>query len=163
MKELFERIESSEEFKKFKEEYPDAYFCTAFFILGSKEESKQQLNYCISDREVMSFDVTEEKITPLKMKTVSAEKSEEIKKDEIKIEVEKAKLNLEKSTGKKFSKIIAVLQRFNKEVIWNLNCMDGFNISRFHVSAVDGKVQDLPSVNLRDIMRVEKKKPGYVQ
>lgn len=159
MKELFEKLEDSGEYKRFKEEYPDAYFCTAFFVFGGEAEKKEQLNYSISDKEVMSFDLAGEKVTPLKMKTVKPEKAEEIKQEEIKISPEQAKLNLEKHVGKKFSKLILVLQRLNGEVVWNITCMDGFNISRFHVSATDGKIQDLKGFNIRDMMKVEKKDP----
>ncbi len=158
MKELFERLENSEEFKKFKEEYPDAYFCTAFFVIGTKEESKKQLNYCISDTEVMAFDLTaDDKITPLKLKTVKTEKSSKINQGDIKVSAEQAVRFLEKHAGKKFSKVIAVLQKLNGEPLWNLTCMDGFQLTRFHVSSLDGKVHDLKSINIRDMMRVEKK------
>ncbi|MFC1685582.1 hypothetical protein ACFLZZ_01010 [Nanoarchaeota archaeon] len=159
MKELFERLENSEEYKKFKQEYPDSYFCTAFLVLGTPEEAKTQLNYAISDTEVMCFDMTPEKISPLKMKTVKAEKPEAVNKDDIKIDAEEAKSNIEKHAKKKFSKIIAVLQKLNGVLLWNVTCMEGFLITRFHVSAVDGKIEDLKGLNIRDMMKVEKRNP----
>lgn len=157
MKELFERLENSEEFKKFKQEYPDAYFCTAFFILGKAEEEKQQLNYTISDSEVMSFDISKEKISPVKLKTIKNELLEEIKKEDIRITPEEAKSNVEKHAKKKFNKSIIVLQRINGKTVWNVTCIEGFSITRFHVSANDGKIQDLKSFNIQDMMKSEKK------
>jgi len=159
MKELFERLKSSEEFKKFKEEYPDSYFCTAFFVSGKPEEIKKQLNYSISENEVMSFDMGE-KIVPLKLRTVKGEKSPEIKEEEVKINAEQAAKNVEKHANKKFGKLIVVLQRIGDEVIWNITCMDGFQLHRFHVSAFDGKVHDQKGINIREMMRVEKKDPS---
>lgn len=163
MKELLARLESSEEFKKFKQEYPDAYLCTAFFVLGRPEEEKHQLNYAISDSEVMSFDITKDKISPVKLKTVKTEISEPINLEEVKISQEKAKENVEKHANKKFSKAIVVLQRLKGKTVWNVTCIEGFSINRFHVSAEDGKIQDLKSFNIRDMMRAEKKDPATGQ
>lgn len=114
---LLERLENSEEFKKFKEQFPEAYFCTAFFVIGKEEEKKQQLNYFISDTEIMSFDMGEN-ITPLKHNTIKTEKNDEIRKEEIKVEEEAAIKAADGDSKKSYGKSIIVLQKLNGEVIW---------------------------------------------
>ena len=46
MLKLLEKLEASEEFKKFKKENPEAYFCGVFFIMAAHDpENKRQLNF----------------------------------------------------------------------------------------------------------------------
>ena len=164
MLELLKRLESSEEYHKFKNHHPDSYLCTAFFVL-SIEGNKKQFNFLLSDGKVMCFDVGEngEKITQSISSMATKEKSPEIKLEEVEISPEKAAEIAEKEFGRKSGKVILVLQKLGKETIWNVTCMDGFILHRFHISAKTGKAEKMDDVKLNEMLRIEKKTPDYIQ
>ena len=164
MLDLFKKLEQSEEFKKFKKQHPDSYLCTAFFVLG-KEESKKQFNYYLSETEVMCFDMGQngEKITASNLNTVKKEKLPQIKVEEVDISPDAAAEITEKELGRKSDKLILVLQKADEGIIWNITCIDGFTLHRFHISAKDGKAKKMDDVKLNEMMRIEKKTPDYIQ
>jgi|GEM_PF-2553487 len=173
-----ERLEASSSFKKFKKLHPKAFFCAAFFVFDYETgENKKQLDYFISSDHIETF-FLEEKIDHRKVELVKKEKLSAIKKDSLHISVEQAieiakesiksksknnSQNQSKSQNIKFAKIIAVLQTFQEKTIWNLSCISGLNVFRFHISAENGKVLKQEKINLMDMMRFESKKPDYVQ
>ncbi len=68
-----EKLNSSEEYKKFKEENPDAFFCSAFFVID-KTNSKSQDNrqhfdcYVPSKKKIFSFQLENRiKLVPVEM------------------------------------------------------------------------------------------------
>jgi len=161
LSELFDKLEKSSEFKKFKTKFPEAYFCAAFVVFDyDSKDVKQQLDYYVSEDEgIMTF-LLDKKIISKKAEMIEREILKEIKKDEIKIDldevVEKAEKEAEKQHFKP-AKIIAILQRLKEDekLIWNLTCLSGFTILRMHV-AMDGKVLLNQKSSMMDLMRIEK-------
>ncbi len=157
-----EQLESSEEFKKFKKEHPKTFLCSAFLILGKEDEKKQEFNYYISDKEIMSFNLGK-KIFSAKLSMQNPEKLHALKLEDIKIEEDKVLEIIEREKGRKYDKTIAVLQELNGKLIWNLTCIDGFTLHRFHLNAKTGKFEEMADIKLQDMIRTEKKTPDYVQ
>lgn len=167
-KETYDKITSSEVFKKFINENPEAELCAGFFILDFiSNDSKKSLDYKINGK-IYTFELkddgyikmTEDELidspnTPPLLKLIP----------EVKTEIEDLKgisgmEALEKGISAKFNKIIAVLQRLNKEgkeiQIWNLTCMlDGLIILNIHVDAdsEDGKVVKFERKSMMDMIR----------
>lgn len=165
MLDVIDKLENSEEYKSFKKENPEAYLCSAFFVIGkTPEEGKRQANYAMSGNEVMSFDINSTwKIVPQKLSTVKKEKLPAINKLDVQISIEETEKIIEKDAGKKYDKVIAVLQDLNGTLIWNVTCMDGFTLHRYHIDAKTGKIDKMTDIKLQDMMRVEKKTPDYIQ
>ena len=63
LKFYLEKLHSSEKFKKFTKENPNAYMCSGFFIIDKavkNPDNKAHLDFCTPDEKMFSFDVKEE-------------------------------------------------------------------------------------------------------
>ena len=159
----------SKVFKTFKKENPGAYFCAAFFIMDYEtNEHKKQLDYYVSSTDVMTF-----VISPKEGNEVTAEKAELPKKEKIpaiglqavKLDEDQAlEIAKKESTIGEFTKAIVVLQNLDGKDIWNLSCMKGLQMMRYHISASDGTVIKKEKINLMDMMKIEPgRTPDYIQ
>jgi hypothetical protein len=167
--ELFSKLEKSSEFKSFKKQNPQAYFCAAFFVFDYMEdETKMQLDYWIDEGDIETF-IIADKITQQKAQMVENEKLKEIKKDEIKIDLPEVLEIVKKEAEKqKFSssKLIVILQRLkgSEQLIWNITGFSGFNLLRMHL-AMDKTFLLNEKKSMLDIMKIERKqdtgKPDY--
>jgi len=119
----FEKLLNSEEFRKFKDENPDAFLCSGFFVRDKtgKEGDKQHLDYYIpSTKKLFSFQL-DSKIEKVPIEIVddgNFEKLsdnldfnfeeienlllEEMKKKEMKEKAQKIILSLQRKEGKNF-------------------------------------------------------------
>ena len=162
-KETLEKIENSEEYKKFKKDYPDAEICVGFFILDFlSNDNKNSIDYKYKDK-IFTFNIIEDEVkmyedelmdlpnTP-KLETIIPETKIEV--DELKtITQEKAH---EEGISAKFNKIIAVLQTYydletkQKSQIWNLTCMlDQLIILHILVDSSTGNIIKFQSFSIR--------------
>jgi len=163
-KDLLERVEGSEEFKKFKEENSDAELCAGFFILDFlSNDNKDTLDYKIGEK-VFTFSIKDDKIVMNKDKLVDEvgrPSLVEIDK-EINIEVDELKgivgaRALDEGISAKLNKIIAVLQKYDWKQIWNLTCMmDGLIILNVHVDALSGDVLKFERKSMMDLIKRKK-------
>ncbi|MFA5258854.1 MAG: hypothetical protein WC979_06070 [Candidatus Pacearchaeota archaeon] len=168
LKRTFETITNSEEFKKFREEYPDAELCTGFFVTDFfGNDNKKSLDYKLGER-VFSFVVNElEKIKMYEDKLVKVENKEfpklEVITPDIKVDLDEiteiamAK-TLENGICSKFSKIIAVLQKYkhNEKDIqaWNLTCMlEGLIIIHIMIDSDSGEIIKFERKSMMDLIK----------
>jgi len=160
-KDLLERVEGSEEFKKFEGENPNAELCAGFFILDFlSNDNKDTLDYKI-DKKVFTFSTRDEEIVVNEDKLIDDPGRPglvEIDK-EINVEVDELKgivgtRALEEGISAKLNKIIAVLQKYNDKQIWNLTCMlDGLIILNVHVDALSGDVLKFERKSMMDLIK----------
>ena len=118
------------------------------FILGDSD--KIDLNF---------FLPSQNKISTFAIPFVSVINHQEEIKDQTKIENLDFKIDadnlmqeLEKLTGKKFTKIIAVLRKGN----WNLTCLNGLDMSRMNLDAYTGEIEKKEEGSLMDMVRFKK-------
>jgi len=166
--EIIRKVEMSKDFKSFKKENPGAYFCAAFFIIDYETQTdKKQLDYFVSSTDVMTFAINQEgtEITAAKAELPKKEKIPAIGMQAVKLNEDEAiEIAKKESEIGEFTKIIAVLQNLEGRDIWNLSCMKGLQMMRYHVSASDGKVIKKEKINLMDMMKIEPgKTPDYIQ
>ena len=166
--EIIRKIEMSKAFKSFKKENPGAYLCAAFFIIDYETNTaKKQLDYFVSSTDVMTFAINQEgtEITPLQAELPKKEKIPAIGMQAVKLSEDEAmEIAKKESEIGEFTKVIAVLQNLNGIDIWNLSCMRGLQMMRYHVSASDGKILKKEKINLMDMMKIEPgKTPDYIQ
>jgi hypothetical protein len=158
--ELFSKLEKSSEFKSFKKENPQAYFCAAFFVFDYEEKTeKKQLDYWIDEGDIETF-LIDDKITQQKARMVENEKLKEIKRDEIKVDVDEALKIVTKEAEKQLfkpSKLIIVLQRLkgSEQLIWNITGFSGFNLLRIHL-AMDKTFLLNERKSMLEMMKIEK-------
>jgi hypothetical protein len=164
LSELLSKLESSSDFKKFKKQNKKAYFCAAFFVFDyESNKTKKQLDYYVSEDDIMTFSI-DKKIETKKAEMAGKEQLKEIKKDEIKVDVDEAVETAKKEMEKlklKPSKIIAILQRLkeSEKLIWNLTCFSGFSLLRMHIG-MDKNILLNQKSSLMDLMRIEKGNKG---
>jgi len=166
-KETLEKVENSEEYKKFKKDYPDAEICVGFFILDFlSNDNKNSIDYKDKDK-IFTFNIIEDEVkmyedelmdlpnTP-KLETIIPETKIEV--DELKtIAQEKAH---EEGISAKFNKIIAVLQTYydletkQKSQIWNLTCMlDQLIILHILVDSSTGNIIKFQRKSFMDLIK----------
>jgi len=157
-----EKIESSDLFKNFKEQNPDAELVAGFFILDFlSNDTKQTLDYKI-DSKVFTFtlhnsgDITfkEDKLMDISGKP----KLSEIK-PEVGVEVEELKgiagvEALEHGISAKFHKIIAILQIHDGKQVWNFTCMlEGLIILHILIDSSSGEIIRFERKSMMDMIR----------
>ncbi len=161
-----QKVESSEEFKKFKQENPDSYLCAGFFVFDyeTKDNKKQAVDYSIKDGEIATFDIATDENNQEKIIKKISEKA--IKKSKIKEIKETAKTDLEalkeivedemknKMITGNIKKMIIVLQMLNNDLIWNIQAiLSGMEIINIHIDDSDKSVLKFEKFSLRDIIR----------
>lgn len=162
---VLRRVEGSDEFKNFKKENEDAYLCSGFFVIdfGSNNETKQLDYYIPSKNKIASF------LVDVGIKFIVDDIFEERKKTlneinpDIKIGIQEAiniakeTINMENKKGKKkdkINKIIAILQKLDKEQIWNIIGMLGtMEMMLMHIDSQTGKVLKNEKAALTDFLR----------
>jgi hypothetical protein len=147
--ELLTELKETESYKDFKKENPEAFFCSAMFVLGDAD--KIDLNFFLPNQgKISTFAMPFASITnhqeEIKDQT-------EIKNLDFKIDADNLKEELEKLTGKKFTKLIAVLQKDN----WNLTCLNGLDMFRSNLNAYTGEIEKKEEGSLMDMVRFKKK------
>lgn len=167
---IFQRIESSEAFKNFKEKYPEAELCAGFFILDllGTNDNKQSLDYK-TENEIFTFTINiDDEIIMEKDRLLDESTRPKLKKisPDIKVEVEELKSiagieALENGISAKFHKIIAVLQNYKGELtnsddkeVWNLTCMlEGLIILNIIIDAETGKILKFERKSMMDMIK----------
>jgi hypothetical protein len=148
IKDLLEELEGKECYKDFKIKNPDAFFCSAMFILGDGD--KADLNFFLPSKD---------KLSSFSMPFASVVNHPEEIKDQkelgdldLKIDVSDLKEFIEKELEKKFTKIIAVLHNG----VWNVTCLNGMDMSRMNIDAYSGEVDRKEDGLLSDMIRIKK-------
>ena len=154
-----QKIESSHAFENFKKQHPDADLCAGFFVLNYEGSSQQQLDYCLENGKIFTFILNNEiTIKEAEMIEGKKEKLEKLNK-EIKIDLERIeeiikKKMQEKNISSKINKIIAILQKYKDNQIWNLNCMlKNMEILQIHVNSENGEILKFEKRNMFDFIK----------
>lgn len=154
-----EKLNSSNEFKKFKEKYNDAFLVAGFFVLDlESSQNIHQIDFFIpSQKKIAAFtldsgvtiqilDAMSEKIPEkLDIKTnIDLDAIEGILEDEMK----------NRNITEEIKKIIAVIQNIKGKKIWNLNCvLSGMEILKAHVEDESQTVLKMEKLSFTDIVK----------
>ena len=165
-KETYEKVTASEVFKKFINDNPDSEPCAGFFILDFiSNDSKKSIDYMAGDK-IFTFDLKDDgyiKMTEDELIKIEGRPTLLKLMPEVKIEVDELKglsgmKALDEGISAKFNKIIAVLQRLNrdgKEIqAWNLTCMlDGLIILNILIDSDSGDIIKFERRSMMDLIR----------
>jgi len=148
VQELLTQLKETEQYNNFKTENPEAFFCSAMFVLGDSD--KVDLNFFLpKSSRISTFSMPFASITNHQEEI---KEQKEIKELNLSPDVCDLKELIESKTGKKFTKIIAVLHDGN----WNLTCLNGLDMSRISVNAYSGEIQKKDEGSLMDMVRFKK-------
>jgi hypothetical protein len=162
---LLEKLEDSEEYKKFMKENPEAYLCSAFFIIdfeAQPPENKFHFDYYIpSSKKTFSFELEGEiKLTELErfeekvLEKVSTETHFDFDEiyDKIKNEMEAKKIS------NKIQKMIFSLQNFeNKDMLFGTIMLSGLSLIKMTFDISEDKIKEFEKKSFFDMMKVVKK------
>jgi len=172
IKETLEILESSEEFKKFKENHPEREMCAGFFIVDFfGNDNKRSIDFKCNDK-IFTCSLRDDdsvKIQEDKLVEVKGAKFPELKQINPNVEVDAedaigiAKTHtLDEGIAAKYNKAIAVLQKYKDEKItnneekqvWNLTCMlDGLIILHILVDAETGDILKFERKSMMDLIK----------
>ena len=146
---LLTELREKESYKDFKKENPEAFFCSAMFILGDSD--KIDLNFFLPNKNnISSFSMPF--ATPTNYPENIKDQTE-IKNLDFKVDICDIKKFIEEKTGKKFSKLIVVLQNG----VWNVTCLNGLDMNRMKIDAYSGEIEKKDEGSLMDMVRIKKK------
>jgi frataxin-like iron-binding protein CyaY len=164
--ELVKKVESSNEFCKFKKENKKAILYSGFFTIrqafGNLILESEQLDYWLGQDDVATFFIEENKIKNKIDKLEKKDKKFNELDRKIKIDVEDIEkiilkeLEKENLEIKDVSKIIIILQKPEKQ-IWNITCIIGLQMLRMHID-IHGKILEKKKGSLFDMMKIEEGK-----
>lgn len=166
LKEIYAKLEKSNEFKKFKSENPDAFLCAGFFILSFKENRfEYSLDYR-NDKQIFTFKIPENPESSIIVESqdllASPKPLEKINLDvqldleDIKEIVEKALLD--NNIKGKLEEFMAVLQNLDNQIVWNLTVMcEGFTIINMIINSETAGIIKFEKKNLLDFVKKPEK------
>ena len=155
-----DKLNNSNEYKKFIEKNPNAYFSAGFFVIDFEENKNiHQIDYFIPDtKKMMTFVLDSDKVETKESEASNDKKPDKIT-EKINIDLDTLKRIVEdemknNTVTKKIQKIIAVLYKLDGKVIWNLNCITtDMGIIKIHIADDDHSVLKFDKVNIFDVIK----------
>jgi hypothetical protein len=159
------KVLESESYKNMKEEHPNAYLCTGFFVFDFETgKDIHQIDFALKGRKVATFTLdhgVKMMVSELPMKKKLPELSTEVKTDitALKGIVEDEMKN--RCVTDNIKKIIALLQIIDEKVVWNLNCItSNLNVLQVHVDDDDQTVLKFMKYSIMDFVKMVPKQAG---
>jgi hypothetical protein len=162
---IYQKITKSKEFIDFLSNFPSAKLCAGFFILDfMAAEDKYSLDYMSIDR-IFTFELTASEKVIFKedklAESLEGKKTQGLTpiSHDVKIDLEDLKgisgvRALDEGIHSKFNKIIAVLQNYDGNLVYNLTCMlDGLIILHIIVDAITGDILKFERKSMMDLIR----------
>ena len=161
---LLEKLEDSDEYRKFIEENPTAYLCSGFFIIDfdKNPENKYHLDFYVpSDKKTFSFELENG------VKLIELEREDEFVLEKVSMknhfdfeELKEKILNemAAKNITNKIQKMIFSLQ--NKEggdVLFGTIFLSGLGLIRVDIDVGKNQITDFEKKSLFDMMKIVKK------
>jgi len=162
---LLEKLECSDEFKKFISENKDAYLCSCFFIVDLENkipENKYHFDFYVpSTKKTFSFEL-EEGVKLIELERIDEKILEKVSmKDSFDFEeIQEMILNemAEKKINNKILKMIFSLQNFeNKEVLFGTILLSGLGLLKMTFDIAGKKITEFEKKSLFDMVKIVKK------
>jgi hypothetical protein len=163
---LLEKLESSDEFKKFKKENKDSYLCSGFFIIDLESktpENKYHFDFYVpSNKKTFSFELEDGvKLIELERNDGNVLKEILMKNvfdfDEIK-EIILNEMASKKITNKIQKMIFSLQNNDGKDVLFGTIFISGLAILRINFDVAGKKITDFEKTSLFDMIKIVKKK-----
>jgi hypothetical protein len=162
---LLEKLENSEEYKKFKQDNLDAYLCSGFFILDLESQTpdnKYHFDFYIpSSKKTFSFELENG------IKLLELEIRDEKVLDEVSMKIgfdfdkvlEKISAEMElKGIKNKIQKLIFSLQnKDGKDILLGTVFLSGLGLASMTIEIAENRIIDFEKKSLFDMMKIIKK------
>lgn len=160
----FEKMLESEEFKKFKEEHKDSFFCSGFFVIDKKGgENSQNLDYFVkSINKAFSFKINNKiELSPIENfgnEFIPEELSEEISFDFTDIEdIILNKMEQEKIKNKIEKMLFSLQAKDKKNYLLGTVFISGLGIIKVKIDLKENKIVDFEKKSFFDMVKIVKK------
>lgn len=159
-----EKLHDSDEFKKFREENPNAHLCSGFFVIDKEgKDNKTHLDFFNPEaNELISFQLHEEiKKIPLDNfdKRTFEEISLELNFDFNEVEELIQKEMKKREIKSKIQKTIFSLQKQNnEEILFGTIFITGFGLLKTSISLKENKILDFEKKSFFDMVKIVKNK-----
>lgn len=154
-----EKLNNSEEFKKFTEQNSDAFLVAGFFILDFEtKQNMHQIDYYIPSKKKVAAFTLDEQVT-LQMMELLGDKVPEKLDIQTNIDLDALQGILQdemknRNISEDIKKIIAVIQKVEGKKIWNLNCvLTGMELLNSHVDDETKNVLKMEKLSMMDLIR----------
>ncbi|MFA6022602.1 MAG: hypothetical protein WC781_00780 [Candidatus Pacearchaeota archaeon] len=154
-----EKLNSSEEFKKFMDKNPKAYFAAGFFVLDfESKKNLHQIDYYDPKTKKMATFILDNDVEVKIGETANTLVPNKIEGDiNLDLDVLKGLVQDEmknQTITTKVQKIIAVVQNIDDKLIWNLNCLTtDMGIIKVHIDDESHSILKFEKINLFDIVK----------
>jgi len=159
LKPYIQKLESSKEYKSFKQKHPDSTLVAGFFVIDFEQgRNIHQIDfYCPSSKKVAAFTL-DDKITLQLMKLMSRKIPDTLDiETNIDLDALKGILTDEmknRNISEEITKMIAVIQSIKGRKIWNVNCvLSGMDILKAHVEDESKTILKIEKMSMMDIMK----------
>lgn len=159
-----EKLNSSDNFKKFIKENPEAFLCSGFFVIDKQgKDNKQHFDFFVpSEKKIYSFQLENNmQLVPIESKNNTIPKKISMNCDfdfdeiENLISQEKEKQNIKN----KIQKILLSLQKVNgKDFLIGTAFISSLGLIKINIDLSENKITDFKKKSFFDIMNVFKKK-----
>ena len=153
------KLSGSSEYKDFQKKNTDAFMAAGFFILDFEMgKNMHQIDYYIPSKKKIAAFTLDHGITLQILDTINYKVPEKLDmKTNIDLDALQGILEDEmknRSITDDIKKIIAILQKIDGKLIWNLNCvLSGMGILRAHVEDETKTILKMEKVSLLDYMK----------
>jgi len=157
-----EKLENSEEFKKFKTEFPGAYPCSCFFVIDKQgNDNKQHFDFYLpSEKKISSFQLENSQLVPIQeTKEVLEEIS--LKHDFYFKEIEDLIVKEMEANKVKndIQKILFSMQRVKgKDYLIGTIFIPMLGMIKVNIDIAEKKITDFEKRSFLDMMKIFKKK-----
>jgi len=154
-----EKLNNSQTFKKFTTKHPDAFFSAGFFVLDFVEKKNlHQIDYYLPKEKKMATFALDGNVQMKKSETANKKVPGKIHEDiKLDLDILKGVVTDEmknRSITKKIQKIIAVLQKVDGKLIWNLNCITtDMGVIKVHLEDKSRSILKFEQINLFDVVK----------
>lgn len=162
---FFEKLETSDEYKKFIEENPKAYLCSGFFDIDVNNSSENKYHfdfYVPSSQKTFSFEL-EKEVKLVELERIGEKVLDKVllKKDFDFYKIEE-KIRIEMELGgikNKIQKMIFSLQNIKgKDVLLGTIFLSGLGLLKVNIDVYDNQTIDFEKKSLFDMIKVIPKK-----
>ncbi|MDD5012370.1 MAG: hypothetical protein PHQ66_01850 [Candidatus Nanoarchaeia archaeon] len=161
---LIEKLEFSDEYKKFIGENPTAYLCSGFFDIGTEKNSENKYHfdfYVPETKKTFSFQLEDGKLVELERNYEEKILDKVLLNRDFDFDKIKERIMIEmelQEIKNKIQKMIFSLQNIDgKDLLFGTIFLSGLGLLKVNIDIYDNKIIDFEKKSLLDMIKVVKK------
>jgi len=162
---LIEKLEASDEYKRFIEKNPTAYLCSGFFDINSENDSENKYHfdfYVSATKKTFSFQIEDGKFVELERNYEEKILAKVLLKKYFDFDKIKEKIAIEmelEGIKSKIQKMIFSLQNLEgKDILLGTIFLSGLGLLKVNIDVYDNQIIDFEKKSLFDMIKIIPKK-----